>query len=45
MAFDAVTLPRVTSERAAARSGSHPSGFQPSAGSRTVNAPRVIITK
>ena len=26
-------------------SGSQPSGFQPSAGSRTVNAPSVIITK
>ena len=45
IAFAAVTLPRVTSLRSAVCSGSHPSGRQPSAGSRTVNAPSVITTK
>ena len=45
IAFAAVTLPRVTSVRRFAWSGLQPSGCQPSAGSRTVNAPSIIITK
>ena len=45
IALAAVTLPRVTSVRSAVFSGFHPSGFQPSAGSRTVKAPSIISTK
>ena len=45
IALEAVTLPRVTSVRSAVCSGSQPSGRQPSAGSRTVKAPSIIITK
>ena len=45
IALAAVTLPVVTSERDFSCSGSQPSGFQPSAGSRTVKAPSIITTR
>src|SRR4051812_46084103 len=45
IALEAVTFAGVTRLRSERRSGSQPVGFQPSSGSRTVNAPRVIVTK
>lgn len=38
------TLARVIMRRSACAAGSQPAGFQPSSGSRTVNAPSVIAT-
>src|SRR5215210_7332156 len=45
IAFVAVTLPALMSEDFACSGGVQPSGFQPSAGTRTVNEPAIIATK
>src|SRR5919112_4830936 len=45
IAFVAVTLPFVTRRRWSFSGGVQPSGFQPSAGTRTVNEPAIIATK
>src|SRR5919112_954609 len=45
IAFVAVTLPVVTRRRRSWSGGVQPSGFQSSAGTRTVNEPAIIATK